>query len=133
MKRSRVRWSPPWRRHWSSSRSRPSSFPNRPEQHPLLEHRNEPGHDASGSCPCLQGRREATSRLTVINGTCNPITAITVTSVQPQLVGVSNASFVSYNDSVVSALTPLPAGQLGTGNLAVSGSPQDRNTTSRSR
>ena len=59
--------------------------------------------------------------LTVINGTCSPITGITVTSVEPQLVGVANASFISYNNSIISALTPLPAGQLGTGSLALSG------------
>ncbi|MGA2198572.1 MAG: hypothetical protein ABSG45_01400 [Nitrososphaerales archaeon] len=59
--------------------------------------------------------------LTVINSTCSPITGITVTSVQPQIAGVVNSTFVEYNGTVVNPSNPLPEGQLGTGSLAVSG------------
>ncbi len=59
--------------------------------------------------------------LTVTNTTCSPITGITVVSVQPQIAGVANSSFVEFNGNLVTPSSPLPAGQLGTGSIAVSG------------
>ena len=59
--------------------------------------------------------------LTVINGSCFPIDGVTMTSVQPAIAGVSNSSFVQFNGSLITVVSPLPAGQLGTGSLAVTG------------
>ncbi len=74
-----------------------------------------------GSISVPYGPAGSNFTLTVINSTCSPITGITVVSVQPQIAGVVNSTFVQYNGTVVNPSSPLPAGQLGTGSLAVSG------------
>jgi hypothetical protein len=59
--------------------------------------------------------------LTVTNTTCSPIVGVLVVSVQPSVAGVSNATFVEFDGNLVSASSPLPAGQIATGSLPVTG------------
>lgn len=67
--------------------------------------------------------------LTVTDTTCTPIVGITVTSVQPEIAGVVNASFVKFNGVLVSPTSPLPGGHIGTGSVAVTGITAGENYT----
>jgi len=74
-----------------------------------------------GMITLQSGSAASNLTLTVTDTTCTPITGVTVTSVDPQLAGVVNTPFVEFNGVLISAASPLPAGQLGTGSLPVTG------------
>jgi hypothetical protein len=67
------------------------------------------------------GSNMSTLALTVTDTTCTPIVGISVTSVDPQIGGNVNTPFVEFNGTVIGPASPLPAGQLGTGSIPVTG------------
>ena len=67
------------------------------------------------------GASGSTLSLTATDTTCTPITGIMVSSIQPELTGVANTSFVQFNGALVGPTNPLPGGQLATGSLPVNG------------
>jgi hypothetical protein len=74
-----------------------------------------------GKLSLPEGSSGSNFTLTVINTTCEPIVGIEVTSVQPQVSGVADAPFVSYDGALVGASNPLPASELGSGSIPVTG------------
>jgi hypothetical protein len=74
-----------------------------------------------GKITLPEGTLGSNLSLTVINTTCEPIVGIAVTSVEPPINGTIDAPFVLYNQVLVSPTSPLPAKEVGTGTVPVTG------------
>ena len=74
-----------------------------------------------GRMTVQSGTNAGNLTLTVDNSTCSSITGVTVTASQPAIAGVVNSTFIDYYGSPVSSSNRLPAGQVASGYLAVSG------------